>query len=169
MDCKAKAVDPDHAHTNRVNIMWLKVLQIISIISITIAFSAGFAHLLEFYNKMRLSKNEYLVVQQIYCGWSLLGIVVLISLLSTLLLAIQTRHQPYFILNLLSVICVLLTLIIFFVFIFPVNQRTNNWEILPDNWRQLRNRWEYAHAINSIIYFIVLLMLTIPPIAKNTK
>lgn len=149
--------------------MWTKVLQITGIISITIAFGSGFAHLLEAYNKMRLSKEEYRVVQQIYRGWALLGIVTFIALISTLLLAIQTRHQLYFISNLLSCICILTTLIIFFVFIFPVNQQTKNWEILPDNWLQLRNRWEFSHIINAVISFIGLLLLIIPLISNNNK
>jgi hypothetical protein len=42
--------------------MWVKALQMASIISVTIAFGSGFAHLLEAYNKMRLSKVEYQVV-----------------------------------------------------------------------------------------------------------
>jgi undecaprenyl pyrophosphate phosphatase UppP len=147
--------------------MWVKVLQMTSIISVIIAFGSGFAHLLEAYNKMRLSKDEYLVVQQIYRGWSLLGIVVCIALISTLLLVIQTRHQPYFKLNLLSCVCMLATLIIFFVFIFPVNQQTKNWEVLPDNWLQLRNRWEFSHVTNAILYFTGLLMLIIPLVFKE--
>lgn len=149
--------------------MWLKFLQMTSIVSVTIVFGSGFAHLLEAYNKMRLSKEEYLVVQQIYRGWSLLGIVVLIALVSTLLLAIQTRYQLYFTLNLLSCVCILITLVIFFAFIFPVNQQTKNWQVLPGNWLQLRNRWEYSHIINAIIYFIALLLLIIPLILKDNK
>jgi membrane protein YdbS with pleckstrin-like domain len=125
------------------------------------------AHLLEANNKMQLSKDEYRVVQQIYRGWAFLGIILIIGLISTLLLTIQTRHQPFFIWNLLSCICVLATLAIFFVFIFPVNQQTKNWEILPDNWLQLRNRWEFSHIINAVIYFTVLLMLIIPPLVSK--
>jgi ABC-type Fe3+-siderophore transport system permease subunit len=150
-------------------IMWIKVLQLTSIISLTIAFGSGFAHVLEAYNKMRLSKDEYQVVQQIYRGWALLGIMVSIALISTLLLTIQTRRQPYFIPNLLSCICILATLVIFFIFIFPVNQQTKNWEVLPDNWLQLRNRWEFSHTINAVIYFIGLLMLIVPLVSKNIK
>jgi hypothetical protein len=149
--------------------MWVKILSLTSIISVTITFASGFAHLLEAYNKMRLSKNEYLVVQQIYRGWALLGIFVFIALISTLLLSIQTRHQPNFILNLISCVCILATLIIFFIFIYPVNQQTKNWAFLPDNWLQLRNRWEFSHITNTILYFIGLLMLIIPLVFKDNK
>jgi hypothetical protein len=140
-----------------------------SIISLMITFGSGFAHLLEAYNKMRLSKAEYGIVQQIYRGWSLLGIIVIIALVSTLLLAILTRRQPYFLPNLLSCVCTAVTLVIFFVFIFPVNQQTKNWANLPDNWLALRNRWEYSHIINTIIYFIALLMLIVPLVLRSEK
>jgi len=149
--------------------MWTRVLLITSVISITVVFGSGLAHLLEAYNKMRLSKEEYRIVQQIYRGWALLGILACIALISTLLLAIQTRHQPYFISNFLSFICILATLIIFFVFIFPVNQLTKNWEILPDNWMQLRHRWEVSHIINTIIYFIGLLLLIVPLVSRSSN
>jgi hypothetical protein len=54
-----------------------------------------------------------------------------------------------------------------FVFIFPVNQQTQNWTILPDNWQQLRNRWEFSHAINAVLYFVALMMLTIPLVKRG--
>jgi hypothetical protein len=149
--------------------MWVKVLLLTSILSVTITFASGFAHLLEAYNKMRLPKDEYLVVQQIYRGWALLGIIVFIALISTFLLTIQTRHQPHFVLNLLSCVCILASLIVFFTLIFPVNQQTKNWEMLPDNWLQLRNRWEFSHITNTILYFIALLMLIIPLVFNDNK
>jgi undecaprenyl pyrophosphate phosphatase UppP len=150
-----------------MNGMWTKIVQITSIISITIVFGSAFAHLLEAYNKMRLSKNEYQVAQQLYRGWALLAVVVLIALFSTMLLAIQTRHQPEFMPNLLSTICIALAVIIFFVFIFPVNQQTENWTILPDNWMHLRNRWEFSHIASAVLYFVALLLVVVPLVIKR--
>jgi hypothetical protein len=48
--------------------------------SVAISFGSALAHLLEMYNKMRLSKSDYLIVQQIYQGWTLLGIAVVLAL-----------------------------------------------------------------------------------------
>ena len=36
--------------------------------------AAGMAHLFELPNKIHLSREDYLTVQQIYRGWALLGI-----------------------------------------------------------------------------------------------
>ena len=143
-------------------IMWQRFLQITSIIAVALSFAAGFAHVLEAYTKLRLPKEEYFVVQQIYRGWALLGIVIFIALIATFLLAIQTRHQPAFTWNLLSCICILTALIFFFIFTFPVNQQTNNWTVMPENWQQLRSRWEYSHIVNAVVYFTALLLLVIP-------
>ena len=45
-----------------------------------IASAPALAHLLELPNKIGLSRDDYLIVQQIYRGWALLGIVVLSAL-----------------------------------------------------------------------------------------
>ena len=42
-----------------------------------------FAHLLELPNRIGLSREEYLTVQQIYRGWALTGVFVFGALLST--------------------------------------------------------------------------------------
>src|SRR5262249_2582538 len=46
-------------------------------------FAAG-AHLLELLTKLSLPRDDYIVVQQIYRGWALLGIVIVAALLATL-------------------------------------------------------------------------------------
>lgn len=51
------------------------------------------AHLLELPNKINLSREDYLTVQQIYRGWNLLAVVVFGALLSTLALTITVRRQ----------------------------------------------------------------------------
>ena len=50
--------------------------------------AAGWAQLLALANKMKLPREEYLVAQKLYRGWSLLGTVVLTALISTAVLAI---------------------------------------------------------------------------------
>ena len=45
-------------------------------------------------------------------------------------------------------------LVVFWSFIFPVNQATENWTMLPDNWQALRSQWEYSHAVRAILYVL---------------
>jgi len=127
-----------------------------------VAMAAAFAHLLELPNKIGLSREAYLTVQQIYRGWALLGIVVVGALVSTTALALQVRGTPAeFYLTVAAALCIALSLLVFFVFTFPTNRQTSNWTVLPENWQELRRRWEYSHAVGAGLYFLALSLLTL--------
>jgi hypothetical protein len=139
-----------------------KRLFILGILFTAISMSGGLAHLFELPNKIHLMDQDYLTVQQIYRGWALLGIAVVGALLSTMILCVLVRTDTQrFPQVLIAMICIALSLVIFFLVTYPVNQETENWTHLPANWRELRQRWEYSHAVNAVLYlfaFIALLM-----------
>lgn len=140
--------------------MTVNAVRFISVLLTALAMAAGFAHLFELLNKMPLSREQYLTVQQIYRGWALLGIVVVGALLSTLVLAVMVRDNCImFYLTLTAALCIALSLIVFFTFTYPANQQTLNWTVLPDNWQELRRQWEYSHAIGAGLYFIAFISL----------
>ena len=90
--------------------MTLNVLRFASVMLTAVAMAAGFAHLLELPNKIGLSRDDYLTVQQIYRGWALLGIVVVGALVSTAALAVQVRRTPVeFYLTAAATLCIALT------------------------------------------------------------
>ena len=60
-----------------------------------------------------------------------------------------------------AALCIALSLIVFLVFTFPANRQTANWTVLPENWRDLRRRWEYSHAVGAGLYFLALTLLTV--------
>ena len=37
-----------------------------------------------------------------------------------------------------------------------VNEQTENWTMLPDNWAALRRQWEYSHAVSAILDLVAL-------------
>jgi hypothetical protein len=95
----------------------LNAVRLVAIVLTALAMAAGFAHLFELPNKIRLPREAYLTVQQIYRGWALLGIVVVGALASTLALAIMVREQRrMFIGALVTLSCLVGTQIIFWVF-----------------------------------------------------
>ncbi|MGE0746338.1 MAG: hypothetical protein AB7K86_13860 [Rhodospirillales bacterium] len=105
------------------------------------------AHAMELPHKIGMAGPDYLVVQQIYRGWSLSGVVAVAALAATAALAaIVRRRRRAFRLALASFLCLAGALAVFFAFTYPVNQATANWTMLPDGWQALRARWEYAHA-----------------------
>jgi len=68
--------------------MGLQLFRFLSLVFAAPAMAPAFACFLELLNKIGLTRDEYLIVQQIYHGWALLGIVVFGALLSTLILTV---------------------------------------------------------------------------------
>ena len=140
----------------------MKVLQFIAMALTALALVPAGAHFFELPNKIHLAQNDYFIVQTIYRGWALFGIVLFGALVSTLALAIVTRELAApFVLVVISVLCQLATLVIFFLFTFPANQATHNWTAVPENWEALRRQWEYAHAASAVIAFAAFCALTL--------
>lgn len=132
--------------------MAIKAVQFLAILSIAIVLVPGGAHLIELPNKIGMDREQYLAVQQLYRGWALAGFVLLGALAATLALAILSRSQgPPFLFATASFVLLLVTLVTFFIWVFPVNQATDNWTTAPENWQALRMQWETMHAINAII------------------
>jgi hypothetical protein len=134
----------------------------LSLLFCALALAPALAHLLELPNKIGLPRDEYLVVQQIYRGWWMLGIVVFGALLSTLALTIVVRKRPGELGPALTAfLCIVATQAIFWTFTFPANQQTANWTQLPDNWQELRMRWEYSHAASAMLNLAALIAVII--------
>lgn len=112
--------------------MWMNILRFCSIFFTALSLAPALTHALELVNKMKLSRDDYLTVQQIYRGWALLGIVVFLSLLSVLGLTVMSYRQGQgFILQLIAFIAIASTQVIFWLFTYPVNRVTKNWTTLP--------------------------------------
>lgn len=125
----------------------VKALQLIAALCIAVAMAGGWAHLLELSQKMSLSREDYLTVQQLYRGWALLGIPVVAALISSIALAVTLRNEgmPFYF-SLAAALCIALSLVVFFLFTLPANKATQNWTVLPEGWETLRRQWEYSHA-----------------------
>lgn len=142
--------------------MATRTLFLASVLFTALVLGGGLAHLYALPNKIGLSRDAYLAAQQIYRGWALLGIVIAAALISTTVLAICVRHIPeIFPFVAAAAICIVLSLIVFFVFTYPANQMTGNWTRMPDNWLTLRRQWEYSHAAGAALYLLALMSLTL--------
>jgi hypothetical protein len=142
-------------HTMRVN-----VARFLSLLFASLALGPALAHLLELPNKIGLDRDDYLVVQQIYRGWALLGIVVFGALLSTLALVILVRrHARQLAWALGAFACLVGTQVVFWTFTYPANRATKNWTMLPATWEALRAQWEYSHAASAALNLAALVAL----------
>jgi Domain of unknown function (DUF1772) len=140
--------------------MTITALRLIALLFTALSLGAALAHALELVNKMKLSRQEYLIAQKLYRGWEWLGVVEAVALFSTLGLAITVRHEPAaFWPAAVSVLCIAATLGVFLVATSPANRETKKWSEAPDNWMEVRKRWEYSHAIRASLFGVALIAL----------
>jgi len=140
----------------------------LSIACVALALVPAGAHLAELPHKFRLPAHEYLVVQQLYAGWSLFGTVVSGALLSTGVLTVLERREPRLLVaTVLAFLCILATQLVFWVFTQPANRATRNWTVLPENWMLLRNQWEYSHAASAVLNLIALFALLYAAVSQD--
>ena len=140
----------------------VKLLQFVAMVLTALTLVPSGAHLFALPNKVSLSESDYFIAQSAYRGWALLGIVLIGAAIANLALALLIRAQRApAIFALISGLCLVTTLVIFFAFTFPANQATNNWTQIPPDWEQLRWRWELSHAVNAVITFFAFCSLTI--------
>jgi hypothetical protein len=142
--------------------MGLRTAQFLAIVLTALALVPAGAHFFELPNKIGLAQDAYFVVQSIYRGWALFGIVLFGALAANLALTLMVRRRRgAFWLALAAFLLVAATLVVFFTWTYPANQATNNWTQVPANWEELRLQWEYAHAANAVLTFIALCAVTL--------
>ena len=142
------------------------IVRFCSVLFVALAFAPSLAHLLELPHKIGLPREEYFIVQQIYRGWALLGIVIFAALVSTLLLAVTSRrNRRASAWALAAFLAVAATQAVFWTFTFPTNQATENWTKQPENWEALRARWEYSHAAGAGLNLVALVTVIVAALA----
>jgi hypothetical protein len=142
--------------------MATKLLQFFALVLTALVLVPAGAHLFELPNKIGLAQDQYFVVQGIYRGWALFGVVLFPAMAAILALTVVLRRQTVpFRYALVALLCMAATLAIFFAWTYPANIATANWTVAPENWATLRRQWEYAHATNAVLTFVALCALTL--------
>ena len=144
--------------------MRVKVARFLAFLFVGLALGAALAHLYALPNKIDLSKEAYLAVQQAYRGWALLGVVVIGQIVTLVALAVLVRaRRPAFRFTTGALLCTLGAQALFWAYTYPANQATDNWTRLPADWMSLRAEWEYSHAAGAILTLgaFVLLVLSV--------
>jgi hypothetical protein len=132
--------------------MTVKSLHMLAIIVTAAAMVPGGAHLFALPNKIRLDAEPYFVTQGIYRGWALFGIALVSALMLDGALAFALRRRrTAFVLAVIATVAIAMTLVVFFAWTYPANVATQNWTVIPADWRDLRTQWEYSHAVNAVI------------------
>jgi hypothetical protein len=135
----------------------VKTLFFLAIMLTAIAMGAALAHLFELPNKISINAADYLTVQRNYDNWWIVGLSVPLAFISVLGLAIALRDTGTpFTLALIALALLVGEMVAFWGFTAPVNRATENWTMLPSNWEELRERWEYSHAVRAVLYVLAM-------------
>jgi hypothetical protein len=137
----------------------LKTARFVTLLLTGLSAGVAFAHLLELPNKMALSAQDYLLVQQhIYEGFGrVLGVVEPVALLTAIVIAVLVRKRRVpFLLTLFAVACLTIALVVWQLYNGPVNDAVALWTAatMPSDWMTYRDRWEYAHATRAVLYTV---------------
>lgn len=142
-------------------------LMFLPIIITGLAMIAPGAHLLELRHKLELAQADYFVVQGIYNGWWIAGLLLPLALLANIAQAFVARQdRSGRMLALAACVCLVGNLVIFFVFTQPANAVTQNWSLQPESWEALRRQWEYSHAANAGVTFLAFCLATIAALRR---
>jgi hypothetical protein len=135
----------------------VRIIQFVAVMLTAFALIPGGAHFLALWNKIRLPADDYLIVQSIYRGWALLGVIWILAIAGNLAAAILARTETApFVFSLLAVGALVGALIVFFIWTEPANAATGNWTAAPANFETLRRQWEFSHAANAGLTFAAL-------------
>jgi hypothetical protein len=130
-------------------------MRFLAVIITGLSLIAPAAHAFELLNKIGLPKEEYFIVQQIYSGWWIVGLLLPLAFLDNVGNAITLRdNRTSMMVSIAAAALIALNLIIFMLFTQPANAATQNWTVQPENWEALRLQWEYSHAVNAAVNFL---------------
>jgi len=135
-----------------------------------VALGPALAHLFELPNKVGLPKADYFVVQQIYAGWSLLAVLLVVQFVAITSVVIAARDDRRLrILAALALVGLIGAQASFWIFTYPANAATVNWTIQPDNWQALRSQWEYSHAAGAFLQLVAMACLSLGAVGDNRR
>jgi hypothetical protein len=157
----------------------LIVLQILTVVIVSVVLTGALAHALELPGKLRLSRDEYFVVQRIYYpGFTFAGISEPVSFLLVLvLLFLVPRETMSFWLTLGALVGLMGVQLVYWVLVHPLNTVWLQKEKLgragssffgsqaqtesgdTSEWQKLRNRWEYSHVARAALAMVSFIAL----------
>ncbi|BCH24469.1 hypothetical protein MesoLjLc_41320 [Mesorhizobium sp. L-8-10] len=162
-----------------------EAFQVLTLLLVAVALASVLAHAMELPGKLRLAKEEYLAVQPIYYpGFTVAGGVGEAGgLAATFILTILWAGSPGFWLVFCAFLAMLVMHALYWILTHPVN---NFWlkdsdlsrfgvgffsfgardEESAQDWRKLRDRWEYSHVARAFFAMLAFLLLAIAYVVR---
>jgi cytochrome bd-type quinol oxidase subunit 2 len=131
------------------------LVRFLTILFTVLPLSALLLNLFQLSVKIKLSKVDYQVVQNIFGEFPWLFMLEIAALGLTISLVIWERKKKRtFILLLIASVFFFISILLFFIYILPTNAKTSNWTNFPADWEDARSQWEYSNAIRAILNLI---------------
>jgi hypothetical protein len=139
----------------------------VALLTSVLMLGPALAHAFELPNKIRLSREEYFIVQQIYRGWNGFGVLLAVQVVSLLATVFLVRLQRRVLVpTVLAVLFILASQGLFWTYTYPANVATVNWTVQTADWARLRLQWEYSHAAGTALQVLAMSCLIIAVLAR---
>ncbi|MFZ7127687.1 MAG: hypothetical protein ACOWWM_16135 [Desulfobacterales bacterium] len=152
----------------------LRIWRFITLILTALGLVMGGAHVLELPPKMRYDPEMYAAVTStLYPLFGLIGGPLQVAaVFSALVLTYWVRGRPPFRLTLFGALSIVLSLVLWFILVAPVNAEWRRVmetasESVPSAYQRLRSRWEYGHAA-AFIAWLTGFSLLLSSVLKDT-
>jgi multisubunit Na+/H+ antiporter MnhB subunit len=146
------------------------IVLFVALMATAMALGGALAHAFELPNKIDLPQNEYFIVQKAYRGWNQLAYVLIVELIAMITVAMLYRHDPGVrLFTVLAIICLVGAQVLFWAFTYPANVATKNWTVVPDNWHELRHKWEYSHFAGAWFQLTAMGLLIAAALVRKQK
>ena len=142
--------------------MLLKGIRFIAIMLAALTLGLGFCHLMQL--PSRMCWDQYLWVGStvqggLYAMFGSVGAVIFVAtVIALVLLAYLLREhgRPGLMLSVAAMLLFALALVLWWVLIYPVNVELAKWVDgpVPSDWATYRARWEWGHAVISLVELI---------------
>jgi hypothetical protein len=148
----------------------LTVVQLLLMVFMGLLLVPAGAHFFEMPAKIVLSPQDYMIVQQIYAGWALFGIVIFGAMILLAIHAFMVRRNRLAIwLSLMALVLIAITQGIFWTYTFPMNDLSRNWTVTPSDLGHARYQWEMSHAVNAVLNFVAYIAATMAVLAGRRQ
>jgi hypothetical protein len=163
-----------HRVSNQELVMLL-IWRLISILLVALTTGLGFARVLEMPAKLLYDAELYVTVQKtLYAFWgppNIGGFLEPAAILATLVLCmgVRRRRRAFWLTLSAAAIQLLAFPVVYFLFVEPVNAILSASALIPENWMELRLRWERGHGIRFLLQLVALCLLLLSALFETGK
>jgi hypothetical protein len=155
--------------------MFLRTWRFVTLILVALGLTLGAAHVLELPPKMQYDAEMYAAVTStLYRLFGTVGAFIQVgSILVAVVLVFLVRRRPGFRLTLFGTLGLVLSLVLWFTLVAPVNAEwlrtmTSAPESVPQAYLRLRDRWEYGHVAAFAAWFTGFCLLVLSVLVETS-